>query len=149
MLHDYFDKYGEGEEVCYLNADNCGGQNKNYIVTSYLAWRVSNKLHSEINLHFMKPYHARCLVDGLFGLARRALRRSDCDSIQQLKKIIDKSSEPNHAVLYGSQEGEWQWRDWKVFFKPLFSAVPGIQMYHHFRFSSEKPGNVNDCSRLD
>lgn len=142
MLDDFFNRHGEGEEVCHLNADNCGGQNKNHIMTSYLSWRVANNLHKEINLHFMKPYHARCLVDSLFGLARRAIRRTDCDSMEDLKHTVERSTLHNRVVLYGSQDGEWQWRDWKKFFKPVFRAVPGIQAFHHFKFSSEKPGEV-------
>ena len=31
MLHHFFKFHSEGEKVVYLNADNCGGQNKNQV----------------------------------------------------------------------------------------------------------------------
>ncbi|KAH3893802.1 hypothetical protein DPMN_017954 [Dreissena polymorpha] len=39
-------------------------------------------------------------------------RRSDCDIIQQLEDIVNKSSTANEAVRYPT----WCWRDWKTFF---------------------------------
>ncbi|KAJ8303751.1 LOW QUALITY PROTEIN: hypothetical protein KUTeg_018674 [Tegillarca granosa] len=92
MLHHFFQTFGEGERICHLNADNCGGQNKNQIVTSYLAWRVANGLHEEIFLHFMKPYHARCLVDGMFGLVRRRFCQTVNDCLEDLNTTIELSS---------------------------------------------------------
>lgn len=70
------------------------------VVTSYFAWRVANGLHDDIYLHFMKPYHARCLVDGMFGIARRRIRRSDCDSIQNVKECVETSSPHNKVYNY-------------------------------------------------
>ena len=44
MLHHFFETHGNGDEECFLHADNCGGQNKNKTVLAYLAWRcIINK----------------------------------------------------------------------------------------------------------
>ncbi|XP_033739923.1 uncharacterized protein LOC117327181 isoform X1 [Pecten maximus] len=150
MLHHFFEYHGEGEKTVYLNADNCGGQNKNQVVTSYLAWRVANGYHDDIHLHFMKPYHARCLVDGMFGIARRKIRRNDVDSLSDLKMTIHASSTHNQADLYSEMSpNSWIWRDWKQFFKPVFRAVPGIGKYHHFHFASTTSGMVTVKKGVD
>lgn len=122
MLHHFFQTFGEGERICHLNADNCGGQNKNQIVTSYLAWRVTYGLHEDIYLHFMKPYHARCLVDGMFGLVRRRFCQTDNDCLEDLNTTIELSSIHNKSVLYS--ENKWDWRDWKTYAKTTFKAIP-------------------------
>ncbi|KAJ8312690.1 hypothetical protein KUTeg_010063 [Tegillarca granosa] len=140
MLHHFFQTFGEGERICHMNADNCDGQNKNQIVTSYLAWRVANGLHEDIYLHFMKPYHSRCLVDRMFGLVRRHFCQTHNDCLEDLKTTIELSSLHNKSVLYS--QNKWDWRDWKTYAKTTFKAIPGIQKYHHFHFSQTFPGMV-------
>lgn len=144
MLDHYFAYLSEGEKRCCLNADNCGGQNKNQIMTGYLSWRILSGLHEEIYLHFMKPYHARCLVDGMFGLGRKSLRRHDIDCVSDVSNVIAKSTKYASVVQYdtGGQNTSWIWRDWKTFLKALFRPVPQIQNYQHFRFTSLHPGSV-------
>lgn len=146
MMDHYFSNRSEGEQMCYLNADNCGGQNKNQIMTGYLCWRVMTGQHQDIYLHFMKPYHARCLVDGMFGLGRKSLRRRDIDCVADVNTAIQKSSVCASVIQYDIDQGNpissWVWKDWKSFLKPLFRHVPHIQRYQHFRFSSSHPGCV-------
>ncbi len=52
FLHHYFQIYGVGEKTVILQADNCGGQNKNRYIMNYLAFRVLNKMHTEITIIF-------------------------------------------------------------------------------------------------
>ena len=44
------------------------------------------------------PFHARCLVDDMFGIARSRIRRRDCDSIDDLYSAIQESSPRNEVV---------------------------------------------------
>lgn len=37
-VHDFFESHGAGETDVHINADNCGGQNKNYYVIWYYCW---------------------------------------------------------------------------------------------------------------
>ena len=144
LLHHHLSNKSEGERKCNLNADNCGGQNKNQIMTGYLCWRILVGLNKEIYLHFMKPYHARCLVDGMFGLGRKRIRRTDTDSVTDVCSAVEKSTKRAEVVRYNTENQtlSWIWRDWKSFLKPLFEAVPHIQTHQHFRFSSSNPGSV-------
>ncbi|KAJ8321041.1 hypothetical protein KUTeg_002628 [Tegillarca granosa] len=64
MIDDFFHIIN-----CFINCDNCGGQNKNQTVIGYFCWRTILGYHKEINLHFLQPYHARCQIDGMFGIA--------------------------------------------------------------------------------
>ena len=77
MHHHFFDTHGNGEEECFLHADNCGGQNKNKTVLAYLAWRCIVGLHQQITYYFMITGHTQCLVDGCFGLIKQKYRRSE------------------------------------------------------------------------
>jgi hypothetical protein len=54
-----------------LHADNCGGQNKNRFVLSYLAFLVACGRFDTITLAFMVVGHTKCSVDRTFGLIKR------------------------------------------------------------------------------
>ena len=145
MLHHYFAKHGLKEKGCVLHADNCAGQNKNRSVIGYLAWRCMTGLHEEIQLSFMVAGHTRCLVDGCFGLIKQKYRKSDCDTLEQLQKVVEESASVNSVQLYqelGSSQLTFQWYDWVSFLDERFKAVQGIRSLHHFRFSKSSPGSV-------
>ena len=145
MLHHYFAKHGLHEKGCVLQADNCGGQNKNRSVIGYLAWRCMAGLHHEIQLCFMVVGHTRCLVDGCFGLIKKKYRRSDCDNLTQLQSDVEDSAAVNSAQLYqapGSSRPAFQWYDWVAFIDDRFKAIQGIRSFQHFRFTKSAPGSV-------
>ena len=132
MLHHYFEHHSGHEPEYHLHADNCVGQNKNRTVVSYLAWRVITGLNKKITLSFMLVGHTRCFVDGNFGLLKRAYRKSDVDTVQQLKEIATKSSRSNIAQMY-----PWEWREWDNMLDTLFKPVLGIRKYQHFTFNND------------
>ena len=68
LLYHFFEEHAQGEEQCFLHADNCCGQNKNNTVLAYLAWRVLTGRHRKVTISFIIAGHTRCLVDGCFGL---------------------------------------------------------------------------------
>ena len=73
MLFQVFETHGNGEEACYLHADNCGGQNKNKTVIAYLAWRCMVGVH-HIIIHDYRTHKVITAlgsssrsIDGLIG----------------------------------------------------------------------------------
>ncbi|KAJ8317541.1 hypothetical protein KUTeg_005445 [Tegillarca granosa] len=134
---------GFGEQECGIHADNCGGQNKNMYVLAYFAWRVICGLHKSIAYMMQIPGHTRCLVDAGFSHGKRLFRRSECETIFQLRDIFEKSAVNNKAVLYEENGNQtWEWRNWKAFLSARFKALKGIQKFHHFRFEATSPGKV-------
>ena len=144
MLHHFFATHGNGEEECYLHADNCGGQNKNKTVMAYLAWRCITGIHRQITLSFMITGNTRCLVDGCFGLIKQKYRRYDSDTISHLVNVVNKSASCNQAQVYRSSSStcNWQWRNWDSFLALYFKPMKGIRKLHHFRFTQAEPGTV-------
>lgn len=136
MLHHYFEIHSAHEDECHLHADNCVGQNKNRYLVGYLTWRVITGLHKRMTLSFMRVGHTRCVVDGNFGLLKKAYRNSDVDAVSQLPALVDQSSATNKAQLF-----QWQWREWDTWLNNYFTAVKGIMKLQHFEFS-DKGGNV-------
>ena len=65
-LHYFFENHGFGESYCYLQADNCSGQNKSNTMIRYLCWRVYKKLHNKISLGFMLAGHTKFAPDMMF-----------------------------------------------------------------------------------
>ena len=111
----------------------------------YLAWWVLTGKHYKITLMMQFPGHTKCLVDAGFGQAKKLFRRSNCDTIDQLAEIFNKSSSINEAVLFkedGNDESTWQWHDWKTFLNRIFKPIANVKKYHHFIFRSDKPGVV-------
>jgi len=106
---------------------NVSGQNKNRFVIGYLLWRVMTGRHDVIEYMMLVPGHARCLVDSGFASLKKLFRRFDCDALDQLETVVNKSSATNVAVRYQA----WQWRDWRTFLEPCVRAITGI------RYSSE------------
>ncbi|XP_062571722.1 uncharacterized protein LOC134233742 [Saccostrea cucullata] len=141
MLHHALLNFGFGEINCVIHADNCAGQNKNRYVLAYFCWRVLQGLHQQITFMMQIPGHARCLVDSSFAHIKRLYRRTDCNSIADLRNIVDKSCYSNNAVLFEEEE-TWMWLDWMEFFSSTFSPLKGLRDYQHFRFTKDMPGFV-------
>ena len=81
----------------------------------------------------MRVGHSRCMVDGNFGLIKRAYRHSDVDAVSQLANIVDRSSSSNQAQLF-----HWEWKNWDSWLDQYFTAVKGITKYQHFEFSGDQ-----------
>jgi hypothetical protein len=127
--------------VCLLT-----GENKNRFVVAYLCWRVLTTRHRRINLMMQVPGHTKCLVDAGFGQAKKLYRRSNCESLEQVADVFNKSSISNEAVMYDSED-RWVWRDWKSYF--MFTPLVGIRKCSHFEVDSTKPGIVSVKESLE
>ena len=149
FLHHYFEKYGVGEKTVILHADNCGGQNKNRYVMNYLAFRILNKLHSDITIVFMPVGHTKFYCDLAFGLFKKKFKRTQVSDLEQLENCVlnsTPSSKLNKCQLIGNENGsninvdQYKWSEW--FDQEGFSNIPGIRKLHYFKFQSLNPNFV-------
>ena len=65
FLHHFLENYGVGKQKMELHCDNCSGQNKNKFVMWYLAWRILQKLHTDIAVSFIPAGHTNLLQIGV------------------------------------------------------------------------------------
>lgn len=132
----------------YIHADNCVGQNKNNILLSYLAWRISNNKNKKIVLSFMPVGHTKFSCDWAFGLFKKKFRTMYISSIQELINCAVQSTPTtgvNSAVSLGNEKGDVKIKvfDWLNFFKDAkCKRVPQITPYNHFEFSEDSKAKV-------
>ena len=105
MLHFFFEFYGLGEKSVLLHADNCSGQNKNTIMFWYLMWCVLTGRHSSIRLSFLIAGHTKFAPDWAFGLAKKRLRVTKVDCLDDIALAISTSSIVNRVQLVGHEDG--------------------------------------------
>jgi hypothetical protein len=142
-VHDFFNFHGAGETDAQINADNCGGQNKNNYVIWYYCWRVLCRLHDSILYSFLIAGHTKFSPDWCFGLVKQSFRRRYVSSLFDLMEAVDKStvSGVNVAKLCGLHDGTVlvPVYDWAKFLETYFTKIPRISKFHHFRFYKDCP----------
>lgn len=89
----------------------------------------------------MIPGHTKFVCDSFFGHVKKAYWKHRVNIIDDVKNIINNSSEGNEAILY-SNGINWKWYNFSEFFKDHFTSLPNIKQYYHFRFSSKDIGKV-------
>jgi hypothetical protein len=154
LLDHYFSTYGFGEKHATLSADNCIGQNKNNALLHYLMYRVLIGLHERIDFSFLIAGHTKFAPDGYFGLIKYHYRRSKVYTYEHLTKIIQDSSRNGHNICqpyrdFGKKHPAFLYRNWSFWFEKFFNKLPQITKYHHFSFSSKKPGIVTVKESID
>jgi len=134
------ESFNDVEELI-LNADNCPGQGKNKFIMWFCSWlpMVRKKL-KVVEVTFGKVGHTKMFPDACFGLIKRAVKKEELVTPQQLYNVVDlRSSDCNQAV----GPDEFQWFDWKGFLGQFYSSpVPSIMTLHIFHFYKETPGVV-------
>ena len=55
-------------------------------------WRIENGLHNKITYSFMVAGHTKFSPDGFFGLFKLKLRNSEVENLEDLVKVVEKSS---------------------------------------------------------
>ena len=55
---------------------------------SYMAWRVRNGLHEDIELNFLIAGHTKFTPDLCFGLIKKSFRRTAISSLDEIAKVI-------------------------------------------------------------
>ena len=144
FLDHYLTKYGNGEQVLNIHADNCVGQNKNRYVLMYFMWRIITKKNMEIHFGFMIAGHTKFACDACFGLLKKVTKRTFISCITDIAKCVVHSAEKavnNIPEIVGLENGKLlvQYYDWKSYLATFFEKIPNITRYHHFNFSHEYP----------
>lgn len=142
LYHKIKDKAAVIKKLSF-HADNCPGQNKHQTMMHFLMWLIATGQLDYVELEFMEKGHTKCQCDRCFGLGKKALRRHDFDSMQQIGDIINKSSKYNkvqHVVDPSSGQQIVTWYSWKQFFKPSLKPLKGISRHAKFRFSKDHIG---------
>ena len=73
-------------------------------VIAYFAWRVITGLNHQITYLMQEVGHTRCLIEAGFVRAKKLFRRTDYDSIAELKQVFDHSSSTNKSELFDNGE---------------------------------------------
>ncbi|XP_067939703.1 uncharacterized protein [Watersipora subatra] len=143
-IHHYLETYGLGEEKALFHADNCCGQNKNNAVIQYLAWRVANGLHKEIELNFLVAGHTKFSCDYCFGLLKKKYRTNRVSSLSDIAEVVNGSARINHAQLVMDDHGNAlvPIKDWSGFLHSKSKRISQIKSYHQFILSAERLGSV-------
>ena len=153
MVHYYLEHYSHGEEKICLQADKCVGQNKNNIMTSYLAWRVTTGRSKSCELNFMLPGHTKFSPDRFFGLLKRNYRHTGVSPLAEIVKVVEESTQggQNKAFVIGSEppSKRFYYYDWAQFLSSYYNHISHITFYHHFYFSKEHPEEVAVCEFAD
>ncbi|KAG8266542.1 hypothetical protein J6590_108221 [Homalodisca vitripennis] len=155
LFDHYLESNSSGEDVMYIHADNCVGQNKNNILMGYLAWRICEHKNKKIVLSFMPVGHTKFACDWAFGLLKKKFRVTNVSSLSDLVDCIEKSTPSkrvNSAVMVGNEKGEVALKtyDWLRFFQNHSAKkIAHITQYNHFEFSVEYKGKVHCKTELD
>ena len=92
MVHHFLQFFSHQTDKICLQADNCVGQNKNNIMTSYLAWRITVGLNHSCELNFMIPGHTKFSPDRFFSLIKRRYRHTNVSSLIEIAEVVKTST---------------------------------------------------------
>ena len=93
--------------------------------------------------------HTKFTPDSCFGLLKQRFRKTEVGCLADIVQVVEMSANVNKAKLVGAENGAVfvNTYDWLSFFAPRFKKVPNIKSYHHFLFSSTRPGTV-ECKEF-
>lgn len=118
-----------------ITCDNCTIQNKNNLSLFFWCWLCMLGLFDNITINFMIPGHTKFICDSYFGRIKKTYRDHNVNTIDDIEKIINKSSKSNIGLKYNNGVG-WNWYDFQGFFSQNFVNYPYITDYYHFHFSN-------------
>jgi len=132
----------KGCRTLHLDCDNCSGQNKNCWVVWLCSFLVVVDVCDEVVLHFMVAGHTKNAADGGFSLMKRALKKADVLTPQDVNRVLSTCSESVTAIpCY-----DVTWTNWKQLLESVFiGRVPMITKMHTLTF---KAGGVVMAQRL-
>lgn len=146
MVHHFLQFFTQPTNKIFLQADNCVGQNKNNIMTSYLIWRVSVGLNHSCELNFMIPGHTKFTPDRFFGLIKRNYRRTNLSSLVEIAEVVRTSTAASNNKVYiiGDEQSPkpFHYYNWADFLASFCQTIPHITSYHHFRVDKDHPGII-------
>ncbi len=98
----------------------------------------------DIDISFLPVGHTKFSPDWCFGLLKQKFRRSEVNCLDDLVRVVTTSASSNTAQLVGTQSGDVivPTYNWSEHFGSHMKKIPNITTYHHFLFSSDKPGVI-------
>lgn len=125
--------------------DNCGGQNKNWVMMAYLCWLVDIGRYETVTGCFQIKGHTKNDCDLGFAQTRNAANRRDIWIPQNFLDAVTASSKSGRNVPIDIQDGDPQlapFKKWSNSFSLLYKKPEKIQSYHFFQVRSSSPGII-------
>ena len=128
--------------IWYLQMDNCSGENKNKMVLTFLALLVHYGVFEKIKLSFLIVGHTHELIDAVFAIYHRAVKKKGVRSPKGLEDalysaFVDVRNRPVvHTVNVEHGTKEWLERE------KLMPKAVGVLEARCFRF--QKYGRVKE-----
>ena len=128
--------------ILYLQADNCGKENKNVYVFYFLAVLIYHKIFLDVYMSFLPVGHTHEDIDRMFSFPRNAFSGSNCDTLDDLIRfivpsafhVVDKPVNRLHPNLFN-------WKDWMRPYLPDLRGHSGPKLFHFFK--SEESNRVS------
>lgn len=143
MLHHYLHKHLRIPVIRYdesagawgghlvLVCDNCGGQNKNRMVTRYLLWLIECKVFRKVSLVFLIAGHTKNPCDRLFNLLKKGYRQRNIFDVDGLITILDENK-------FCTAEKPLGFHDWDKYLESLYARPKSIKKWHIFEVEAGK-----------
>ena len=136
LIQEFLKDHGKLPRNLHLSTDNCGRENKNRFVFSFLSALVELQIFTSVTMDFMLVGHTGNAVDQLFSCLAKVFKESEMKSIDDLiDKIVDSPIIPkptctNLFFIY----------NWKGFIQEKLSEtkLENHSFYHSFKFDQEK-----------
>lgn len=124
----------KGHRVINFDCDNCAGQNKNRWVVWFCSFLVLVGLCDAVTLHFMVAGHTKNAADGGFGQFKRAVKRQDVITPQDVNRVLNTCSKAVTGIPCYNVE----WVNWKRLLETVFTErVEGISKMHMLTFKKD------------
>lgn len=79
----------ENYRILKLYADNCAGQNENWFVLCYFAWRILLGLEDDVKVFFLVASHTEKVCDGAFGDVERKQLIRDVNTPADMMSVVE------------------------------------------------------------
>ena len=135
LIIDFLQDHGFLPKVLHIHVDNCGRENKNKYLFSFLYSLVHLDIFKEVIISFLLVGHTGNPVDQLFSILTQEFKNSEIKTIEEMfAKIINSPISPKPEV-----QSLWYIWDWKSFVTPNFSKklLTNHSFYNAFKICKE------------
>ncbi|GBG69412.1 hypothetical protein CBR_g4107 [Chara braunii] len=130
VLRDVQAREGELPPKLRVQADNCGGQNKNKYVFAFMAMLVKFRIFEVVEMGFMIVGHTHTDIDAKFSLFAKKMSGCDAYTMDELFDVLKASCEEEVDCTLLTEIA-----DWKTAIDPYIDhKIKGHATPHLFRF---------------
>ncbi|XP_071143255.1 uncharacterized protein [Mytilus edulis] len=119
-------------EVLYLQMDNCGRENKNRYLMSFLAFLVELKVFRKIKLSFLMVGHTHEDIDQMFSRFSIWLNHNSCKTMDSLMNGFQNCYNPKPTSIKTCQV--YNYSEWIT---PYLAPMSGHSRHHVYKFKLE------------